>query len=83
LQRIIRDEKEEAERKEGMEGAAMDGEDVSTREQMSTVGTPRQEPDGTTPMQTQEGKTHPKTQPIAQISSNWRCKRYIDSWKLY
>jgi hypothetical protein len=60
LQRIIRDEKEEAERKEGMEGAAMDGEDVSTREQMSTFGTPGPEPDGTTPMQTQ-GETHTRT----------------------
>ena len=60
LQRIIRDEKEEAERKEGMERAAMDGEDVSTRGQMSTVGTPGPDADGTTPMQTQ-GETHPQT----------------------
>ena len=67
LQRIIRDEKEEAERKEGMEGVAMDGEDVSTRGQMSTVGTPGAEPDGTTPMQTQ-GETHPRTRPSVRKS---------------
>ena len=60
--RLIASEKEEAERKEGMERAAMDGEDVSTREQMSTVGTPGPEADGTTPMQTQ-GETHPRTRP--------------------
>ena len=77
LQRIIRDEKEEAERKEGMEGAAMDGEDVSTRGQMSAVGTPGPEADGTIPMQTIQGETHPQTEPSIRKSSDWRSGRYF------
>ena len=81
LQRIIRDEKEEAERKEGMEGAAMDGEDVSTRGQMSTFGTPGPEADGTTPMQTQ-GETHPQTRsPVRNPVIGDRC--HIDSSRPY
>ena len=51
LRRLIRDEKEEVERREGMEGRDEheDGDNVSTRGR-STVGTPRLDAGGSTPM---------------------------------
>lgn len=57
--RLIRDEKEEAERKEGMDGGedADDGEGSTTRGEASIVGTPRPDVGGSTPMHiSQEGE---------------------------
>ncbi|KAI9738773.1 MAG: hypothetical protein M1834_008280 [Cirrosporium novae-zelandiae] len=49
MRRLIRDEKEEVERREGMEDDIEDGETASHRGGISTVGTPRLEGE-TTPM---------------------------------
>ncbi|KAL8651621.1 MAG: hypothetical protein Q9226_004622 [Calogaya cf. arnoldii] len=50
LRRLIRDEKEEVERREGMEDDGEEGDITSQRGRSSGVGTPRQEAEGTTPL---------------------------------
>jgi len=52
---LIKSEKEEAERKEGMEGGGDDGEDVSAKGQLSAVGTPKPDTGGTTPLLVPDG----------------------------
>ncbi|KAL8784608.1 MAG: hypothetical protein Q9213_003863 [Squamulea squamosa] len=51
LRRLIRDEKEEVERREGMEDDGEEGDTESQRERNSGVGTPRPEAGGVTPLQ--------------------------------
>ncbi|KAL8771890.1 MAG: hypothetical protein Q9209_002828 [Squamulea sp. 1 TL-2023] len=50
LRRLIRDEKEEVERREGMEGDGDEGETGSQRGRSSGLGTPRPEAGGATPL---------------------------------
>ena len=52
---LIKSEKEEAERKEGMEGGGDDGEEVSAKGQFSAVGTPKPDTEGTTPLPVPDG----------------------------
>lgn len=52
---LIKSEKEEAERKEGMEGGGdADGEETSTKGQLSTMGSPKPETEGNTPLPEQD-----------------------------
>lgn len=54
---LIRSEKEEAERKEGMEGGGdADGEETSTKGQLSTVGSPKPDTEGNTPLPEQDAE---------------------------
>lgn len=50
LRRLIRDEKEEVERREGMEDDGEEGDVASQRGRSSGVGTPRPEAEGATPI---------------------------------
>lgn len=55
---LIKNVKEEAERKEGMDGGGdADGEEVSTKGQLSAVASPKPDTEGTTPLLSQDVET--------------------------